>query len=507
MIRKKVFGWCAAISALMTGAAYKTSAEMARELGPFPGYDANAEHMGRVLRNHRRAAYAAPDDEYEELTITPTTHAPTLFTQETWALARSMWDNALAIGEVAGYRNAQVTCIAPTGTIGLVMDCDTTGIEPDFALVKFKKLAGGGHFKIVNQSVEPALRRLGYNNEQIAAIETFAKGTNTLEGTPHINKATLRAKGFDDETIAKIESQLLGAFEIGFVFNQYVLGEEFCREKLGMTDAQLKDWNHSILRDTLGFTQSQIEEASDVICGRMTLEGAPFLKEEHLPVFDCATPCGKHGARYIRPLAHVDMMAAAQPFVSGAISKTINLPQTATIADVKEAYRYSWEKMVKAVALYRDGSKLSQPLAASYDVGGPEEAEDPADRVRKRGPRRGARRVPLHREAPADAGPPQRLHAEGGRRRTQSLPAHRRIRRQVARRDLHRHAQGRRRLPQPDEQLRDRGVARAAARRPARRVRRRVHVHALRAQRTRRRPRATSRWRRRSSTTSSASSP
>ncbi|MBV8582216.1 MAG: vitamin B12-dependent ribonucleotide reductase [Candidatus Eremiobacteraeota bacterium] len=372
------FGWCAAISALMTGAAYKTSAEMARELGPFSRYDANAEHMGRVLRNHRRAAYAAPNDEYEELTVKPTTHAPTLFTQETWALARSVWDNALAIGEVAGYRNAQVVCIAPTGTIGLAMDCDTTGIEPDFALVKFKKLAGGGYFKIVNQSVEPALRRLGYNAEQIAAIETFAKGTNTLEGTPHINRATLKAKGFDDETLAKVEAQLPGAFEIGFVFNQHTLGEEFCRTKLGMTDAQLADWNHSILRDTLGFTQAQVEEASDVICGRMTLEGAPFLKEEHLPVFDCATPCGKHGARYIRPLAHVDMMAAAQPFISGAISKTINLPQTATIADVKEAYRYSWEKMVKAVALYRDGSKLSQPLAASYDVGGSDEADLPS---------------------------------------------------------------------------------------------------------------------------------
>jgi len=371
------FGWCAAISSLMTGAAYKTSAEMARELGPFPRYDRNADSMGRVLRNHRRAAYATQNDEYEELTVKPTTHAPTLFTQETWALARSIWDNALAIGEVAGYRNAQVTCIAPTGTIGLVMDCDTTGIEPDFALVKFKKLAGGGYFKIVNQSVEPALRRLGYNNEQIAAIEIFAKGTNTLEGTPHINKATLKAKGFDDATIAKVESQLLGAFEIGFVFNQHVLGVEFCREKLGMTDAQLADWNYSILRDALGFTQSQIEEASDVICGRMTLEGAPFLKEEHLPVFDCATPCGKHGSRFIRPLAHVDMMAAAQPFISGAISKTINLPQTATIADVKEAYRYSWERMVKAVALYRDGSKLSQPLAASYDVGDSDDLEQP----------------------------------------------------------------------------------------------------------------------------------
>ncbi|HTW83436.1 MAG TPA: LAGLIDADG family homing endonuclease [Candidatus Sulfotelmatobacter sp.] len=371
------FGWCAAISALMTGAAYKASAEMARELGPFPSYERNAEDMGRVLRNHRQAAYAARAEDYEGLTVVPVTHQPTLFTQETWQLARTTWDNALAIGEVAGYRNAQVTCIAPTGTIGLVMDCDTTGIEPDFALVKFKKLAGGGYFKIVNQSVEPALRRLGYNSEQIAAIETFAKGTNTLEGTPHINRATLKAKGFDDEALAKIEAGLPGAFEIGFAFNQHVLGERFCKEKLGMTDAQLADWNYSILRDALGFTQAQIEEASDVICGRMTLEGAPFLKDEHLAVFDCATPCGKHGSRYIRPLAHVDMMAAAQPFISGAISKTINLPQTASVQDVKDAYRYSWEKMVKAVALYRDGSKLSQPLAASYDVGAGDEEEAP----------------------------------------------------------------------------------------------------------------------------------
>jgi len=366
-------GWCGAISSLMTATAYKTSAEMARELGSFPAYPRNAEAMERVLRNHRRAAYCARPEEYEGLTVTPVTHAPTLFTQETWALARVMWDNALAIGEVAGYRNAQVTVIAPTGTIGLVMDCDTTGIEPDFALVKFKKLAGGGYFKIVNQSVEPALRRLGYSNEQIAAIETFAKGTNTLEGAPHINRATLKAKGFDDETLAKIETQLLGAFEIGFVFNHFVLGAEFCKTKLGMTDEQLADWNISVLRDVLGFTPQQIDEASDVICGRMTLEGAPYLKDEHLPIFDCATPCGKHGSRFIRPLAHVDMMAASQPFISGAISKTINLPQTATIGDVKEAYRYSWERMAKAVALYRDGSKLSQPLAASYDIGSPDD--------------------------------------------------------------------------------------------------------------------------------------
>ena len=362
-------GWCAAISALMTGAAYATSAELAEQLGAFPRYANNREDMLRVIRNHRRAAYAAGNDEYEGLTIVPTTHAPTLFTQETWALAQKLWDQALTVGEVAGFRNAQVTVIAPTGTIGLVMDCDTTGIEPDFALVKFKKLAGGGYFKIVNQSVEPALRKLGYTNDQIAAIEAFAKGTATLEGAPHINRATLKAKGFDDATLDKIQAQLLGAFELSFVFNQYVLGEEFCKTTLGLTDNQLNNWQFSILKDGLGFTATQIDEASDVICGRMTLEGAPFLKDEHLPVFDCATPCGKHGSRYIRPLAHVDMMAAAQPFISGAISKTINLPQTATIADVKEAYRYSWERMTKAVALYRDGSKLSQPMASSYDLG------------------------------------------------------------------------------------------------------------------------------------------
>ena len=372
---EEAFGWCAAISALMTGTAYRTSAEMAQQLGPFARFAENAEPMLRVIRNHRRAAYDAPKDQYEGLTVKPVTHAPTLFTQNAWALARKMWDEALAIGEVAGFRNAQTVVIAPTGTIGLVMDCDTTGIEPDFALVKFKKLAGGGYFKIVNQSVEHALRHLGYSEQQIREIETFAKGTGTLEGTPHINRATLRAKGFTDEALASIEQALPSAFELQFAFNKYTLGEQFCKEQLGFTDEQLADWNFSILRDGLGFTQQQIEEASDVICGRMTLEGAPHLKDEHLPVFDCATPCGKHGSRYIRPIAHIDMMAAAQPFVSGAISKTINLPQQATIAEVKEAYRYAWERMIKAVALYRDGSKLSQPLAATYDLGGemPEE--------------------------------------------------------------------------------------------------------------------------------------
>ncbi len=364
------FGWCGAINALQTGMAYRTSAEIAQKLGPFARFDANREPMLRVIRNHRRAAYAAAASEYEGLTVRPVTHTPTLFTQQTWALARKMWDDALSIGEVTGYRNSQVTVTAPTGTIGLVMDCDTTGIEPDFALVKFKKLAGGGYFKIVNQSVDAALHKLGYSQEQIEAIETYAKGTGTLEEAPHINRATLKAKGFDDDAIARVEVALPSAFELPFVFNKFVLGEDFCKEKLGLSEEQLNDWSFSILRDGLGFSTRQIEEASAHICGRMTLEGAPDLKEEHLAVFDCATPCGKYGTRYIRPLAHVDMMAAAQPWVSGAISKTINFPQTATLADVKEAYRYSWERMIKAVALYRDGSKLSQPLAASYDFGG-----------------------------------------------------------------------------------------------------------------------------------------
>jgi ribonucleoside-diphosphate reductase alpha chain len=372
---EEAYGWCAAINALMTGAAYRTSAEMAQQLGPFARFEANRDPMLRVIRNHRNAAHNGTLGDYEGLTVKPVTYAPTLFTQETWALARRQWDDALAIGEVSGFRNAQTVVIAPTGTIGLVMDCDTTGIEPDFALVKFKKLAGGGYFKIVNQSVDAALQRLGYSQEQIDAIEAYAKGTGTLEAAPHVNRATLKAKGFDDEAITKIENALPGAFELPFVFNKFVLGEEFCKNALGLTDAQLNDWSFSLLRDGLGFTTQQIEEASAHICGRMTLEGAPYLKDEHLPVFDCATPCGKYGTRFIRPVAHIEMMAAAQPFVSGAISKTINLPQTASIADVKEAYRYSWERMIKAVALYRDGSKLSQPLAASYDLGGGVEAE------------------------------------------------------------------------------------------------------------------------------------
>ncbi len=378
---EEAFGWCAAITALMTGSAYRASAEMARELGPFARFEANAESMLRVIRNHRRAARNEPDAAYEGLAVKPVTHAPTLFTQETWVLARKMWDDALTMGEVTGFRNAQTVVIAPTGTIALVMDCDTTGIEPDFALVKFKKLAGGGYFKIVNQSVEAALRKLGYSEEQIQEIEVFAKGTGSLDGAPHINAATLRAKGLDDAALLRIEAALPSAFELEFAFNKYALGEDFCLQTLAIPPDRLDAWDYSILRDALGFTQRQIDEASDVICGRMTLEGAPHLKDEHLFVFDCANPCGKHGQRFIRPLAHIDMMAAAQPFVSGAISKTINLPQNATIGDVKEAYRYAWERMIKAVALYRDGSKLSQPLASTSDLGGELPEEEPPVRA------------------------------------------------------------------------------------------------------------------------------
>ncbi|TAM65346.1 MAG: adenosylcobalamin-dependent ribonucleoside-diphosphate reductase [Microbacteriaceae bacterium] len=361
------FGWCAAITALLTGVAYATSAEMAQRLGAFGAFERNRDTMLRIIRNHTRAAYVAPAGEYEGLSIPPAAHAATVFTSPSWEAARVAWNRALTDGSVTGFRNAQVTLLAPAGTIGLLMDCDTTGIEPDFALVKFKKLAGGGYFKIVNRSVAPALARLGYPPEQIAAIEAYAKGTGRLQDAPHINRTTLRAKGLDDAAIERLDASLPTAFELAFAFNRSTLGDDLCRA-LSITDAQQADPTFSVLRDALGFSQTEIDEANDVICGHMTLEGAPHLKTEHLPVFDCATPCGKHGERYIRPLAHVDMIAAAQPFLSGAVSKTCNLPRTATIKDVKDTYRYAWTKGVKAIAIYRDGSKLSQPLASTVDA-------------------------------------------------------------------------------------------------------------------------------------------
>ncbi len=364
----KALAICGAITAILTGESYATSAEMAAELGPFDGYAKNSEHMLRVMRNHRRAAYNATPDEYEGLTVKPVGVHPEHCPPELLIGARRAWDRALELGTAYGFRNAQVTCIAPTGTIGLVMDCDTTGIEPDFALVKFKKLAGGGYFKIINQSLPPALQTLGYNEAQIQEIVTYCTGRRTLKGAPFINHETLQAKGFDGAALDCLETGLWQAFEIQFAFNKYTLGEEFCREKLGFSDAQLNDPAFNMLRE-FGFTQEQIMAANDYCCGTMTVEGAPHLKPEHLPVFDCANRCGRIGKRYIAVDAHIRMMAAAQPFISGAISKTINMPADATVEEVKDSYLLAWRLMNKAVALYRDGSKLSQPLNASTEAG------------------------------------------------------------------------------------------------------------------------------------------
>jgi len=354
---------CGAISAIMTGVAYATSAEMASEIGPFPGYENNGPHMLRVIRNHWRAAHGETSG-YEELSTLPVPlDHQACEDKRLVAAAMRAWDQALELGNKYGYRNAQATVIAPTGTIGLVMDCDTTGIEPDFALVKFKKLAGGGYFKIINQAVPEALRRLGYAPSQIAEIVAYAVGHASLAQAPHINHTRLKAKGFDDEAISRIEASLESAFDIKFVFNKWTLGEKFLTGRLGIPAESLADPRFCLLSH-LGFTAKEIEAANDHVCGAMTLEGAPHLKPEHLPVFDCANPCGRTGKRYLSVNSHIDMMAAAQPFISGAISKTINMPNDATVDDCKQAYMRSWRLGLKANALYRDGSKLSQPLNA-----------------------------------------------------------------------------------------------------------------------------------------------
>ena len=352
------------ISALMTGEAYATSAEMASHLGTFPGYDRNRDHMLRVIRNHRRASYNAPVSEYEGLSISPMGIDPKSVPEYLLKSARDSWDRALQWGNEYGYRNAQVTVIAPTGTIGLLMDCDTTGVEPDFAIVKFKKLAGGGYFKIVNQSLPKALRRLGYSETQIKEIENYSRGAGTLSGAPHINHETLAAKGLTGEDIAKVELALVGAFDIRFIFNAATLGAEMLT-KVGL-GSKVNDPSLNML-DVLGFTKEQIAEANEYVVGTMTIEGAPHLKLEHYPIFDCANTCGIKGKRYIAYNAHIKMMAAVQPFISGAISKTINMPGTATIEEVKQVYWDSWKMMLKAVALYRDGSKLSQPLNSTSE--------------------------------------------------------------------------------------------------------------------------------------------
>jgi ribonucleoside-diphosphate reductase alpha chain len=362
-----------ALAAILTGVSYATSAKIAKELGPFAGYAANKNAMLRVMRNHRRAAYGE-EKGYESLSILPVPlkekECPLKGLPDA---AKNAWDEAVKLGEKYGYRNAQTTCIAPTGTIGLVMDCDTTGVEPDFAIVKFKKLAGGGYFKIINQMVLRALTVLGYTPDQINDIIRYAVGHGTLENAPGISFDALKSKGFTDEILSKLNEGLTSAFDIKFAFNKYALGEEFCKATLGFTDEQLNDFNFDMLTD-LGFTKAQIDEANNFCCGTMTIEGAPHLKDEHLPVFDCANPCGKLGKRFLSIDSHINMMAAVQPFISGAISKTINMPNSATIDDCKQAYLASWRLCLKANALYRDGSKLSQPLNASmFDE---EEIED-----------------------------------------------------------------------------------------------------------------------------------
>ena len=357
-------GIAGAITAIMNGVSYKTSAEMAACLGTFPRYKENKEHMMRVMRNHRAAAYDAAD-AYEGLEIKPTGINAKYCPDYLLRAATKAWDEAVQMGEQYGYRNAQATVIAPTGTIGLVMDCDTTGVEPDFALVKFKKLSGGGYFKIINQSIPAALKKLGYTAEQSDAIVKYAKGHGTFAGAPYINHQSLSEKGFIADELKKLDVAVESAFEIGFVFNVYNLGEE-CLKRLGFTPEQYfaPDFN---LLESLGFSDEEMDAANDYACGTMTVEGAPFLKDEHLSVFDCANKCGKKGQRYIHAHGHIRMMGAVQPFISGAISKTINLPNEAIIDEIKDCYYLSWQLGLKACALYRDGSKLSQPLSNKSD--------------------------------------------------------------------------------------------------------------------------------------------
>lgn len=355
-----------ALTAILHMSAYATSAELAAELGPFARYEENKENMLRVIRNHKRAVHNANNNEYEGLTIFPTGIQKKYCPENLHKAAVEDAERALELGERHGYRNAQVTVIAPTGTIGLLMDCDTTGVEPDFALVKFKKLAGGGYFKIINESVPPALKNLGYDEKETDEIIKYTKGYGSLIGCPHINAQTLTEKGFTKEIITKIEKSLPSVFDINFAFNKWTLGAGFCKNALGFSDEQLDDPGFNLLKE-LGFTKEQIEEANDYVCGTMTIEGAPHLKPEHYSIFDCANKCGRKGTRYISSDAHIKIMAAAQPFISGAISKTINLPNHATVDDIKKAYLLSWKLGVKANALYRDGSKLSQPLNTMKD--------------------------------------------------------------------------------------------------------------------------------------------
>ena len=347
-----------ALTAILCGEAYRTSAEMAAVKGPFPSFDKNRESMLHVMSKHRDAAYRI---------------SPDVCPAHLLKAAQRTWDEAVEMGRQYGYRNAQATVLAPTGTIGLLMECDTTGVEPEFALVKFKKLAGGGYFKIINQSVPRALKKLGYTDEEIDDIVTYVQGTSSLIGSSHINNVSLKGKGLTDEEIGQIEATLPSVFELAHAFNAHTVGEEGMA-RLGFDPEQYNAPVFDLLSE-LGFTQQQVEEASKVICGMMTIEGAPHLKAEHLPVFDCANRCGNYGQRYIEPMAHVRMVAATQPFLSGSISKTINMPHETTVEEVEDLYVEAWKMGLKAVALYRDGSKLSQPLSTTRAEAEEEEQE------------------------------------------------------------------------------------------------------------------------------------
>jgi ribonucleoside-diphosphate reductase alpha chain len=358
--------YAACVTAVMTGEAYALSAEMAASKGPFRGFEKNRDSMLGVMRLHREAARAID---------------PALAPRDMRSAAIEAWDRAVAYGGLHGYRNAQATVLAPTGTIGLLMDCDTTGVEPDFALVKFKKLAGGGYFKIVNQSVPLALERLGYDTQEIERIIRYAVGYGTLQGAPHINDSSLHTKGLTDPELHVIERALPNVLDLRQAFGRGMVSDETLT-RLGVSMAEREKPDFNVL-PFLGFTDGQIDEANLYVCGTQTVEGAPGLKHEHLAVFDCANRCGARGTRFIRPMGHVRMMGAVQPFISGAISKTVNLPNESTVEDVEQIYLQSWKLGLKAVALYRDGCKLSQPLsggskktseapaAAAADAAGP----------------------------------------------------------------------------------------------------------------------------------------
>lgn len=371
---EEAYAFAASVTSLMTAESYKTSAEMSKLLGPFPKFEYNRADMLRVIRNHRRAAFDVNESEYEKLTVKPVGIKAEFAPAYLLAAARESWNEALSMGEKYGYRNAQTTLLAPTGTIGLLMDCATTGVEPDFALVKFKKLAGGGYFRIVNEAVPLALKNLGYNESEVNDVVNYMRGTADITSAPHINATTLKAKGFNDEDLTAINKALKGAFEIKFVFNVWSLGED-CLKRTGFSPEEYNAPDFNMLK-AMGFTDEQIEQANEYVCGTMTIEGAPHLRVEDYSVFDTANKNGKKGQRYIPFIGHIRMMAAVQPFLSGAISKTINMDHNVTVDDVKFAYEESWRLGLKAVALYRDGCKLSQPLSTSSKNKGDEKKEE-----------------------------------------------------------------------------------------------------------------------------------